>query len=221
MIPMIGRLKAKKGFTIIELIVVVAIIGILIAMVVPAIMYDNRPAKGKVLAKNAFYTVQDAMTSLKSSSPKALDNCQTLFDEENSFVVFYANISAAGTISESGVLKNRTKVKFADVPTQFSISNADQKTDFNKMMSKVQTAIQEYTESLDSMTGTLFIAVDSGFRVQMAYWTEITTEGTIAKSSTISVRSDDMYTIGGMDYYFVSFPAEYSMSGKAVFKYWT
>ena len=38
MISKVARLRAKKGFTLIEAVVVIAIIGILVAMIIPSLI---------------------------------------------------------------------------------------------------------------------------------------------------------------------------------------
>ena len=69
MIQRINRLRAKKGFTMIELVVIMLIIGVLSAIIVSAMTYDSKPTKGKAMAKDMFYAVQDAMSSLKITNP--------------------------------------------------------------------------------------------------------------------------------------------------------
>ena len=71
MIGFVNRIRSKKGFTIIELVVVMAIIGVILAMVLPNIMASDRPAKGNALAKDFFYKAQDTMSISKIANPKA------------------------------------------------------------------------------------------------------------------------------------------------------
>ena len=72
MISGIARLRAKKGFTIIELIVVIAIIGILTSIIVAAMSYDTKPTKGKGVAKDFYYVAQDVYSVSKIANPSAI-----------------------------------------------------------------------------------------------------------------------------------------------------
>ena len=52
-----------KGFTLTELMVALAVIGILVAVVTPAIV-KNRPNKNKMMVKKSFYTVEQVVNSM-------------------------------------------------------------------------------------------------------------------------------------------------------------
>lgn len=53
----------KKGFTLTELMVALAVIGILVAVVTPAIM-KTRPNKNKMMVKKTFYPTEQIVSSL-------------------------------------------------------------------------------------------------------------------------------------------------------------
>ena len=60
-----GRIfmKKLKGFTLTELMVAMGVIGILVAVVTPAIM-KTRPNKNKMMIKKSFYTAEQIVSTL-------------------------------------------------------------------------------------------------------------------------------------------------------------
>lgn len=64
MIKMIQKLKNKKGFTLVELIVVIAIIAILTAVIVPLV--------GRYAANATYTTLQDAAKTVSSTANTVL-----------------------------------------------------------------------------------------------------------------------------------------------------
>ena len=56
-------MKKFKGFTLSELMVAMAIIGVLVAVVTPAIM-KNRPNKNKMMVKKSFYATEQIVNNL-------------------------------------------------------------------------------------------------------------------------------------------------------------
>lgn len=56
-------MKRFKGFTLAELMVALAVIGIIVAVVTPAIV-KTRPNKNKMMVKKTYYTVENIVSSL-------------------------------------------------------------------------------------------------------------------------------------------------------------
>ena len=79
----------KKGFTLIELIVVIAIIGVLAAILVPAMLGYVR--KSKVSGAN----------SAANTIQKAINTALTELDEEGTDIGVYHTVSGKGTLSLS------------------------------------------------------------------------------------------------------------------------
>ena len=70
-------MRRFKGFTLTELMVALAVIGILVAVVTPAIM-KNRPNKNKMMVKKSFYTAEQIVSTLindESLYPDMRDFC--------------------------------------------------------------------------------------------------------------------------------------------------
>ena len=113
---MFKKLKEKKGFTLVELIVVLVILAILAALLIPALTGDIDKAKNKSVIAETRQTVMAA---------------QTLYDED------YAKVKTGGTVSfgsEDGDKKIAlaTVAKLAEVDTANVISIAVDK-DKNKI----------------------------------------------------------------------------------------
>jgi len=201
------RSQGRKGFTMIELIVVIAIVGILTALVVPALTHDNRPARGKSLAKDMFYVTQDAMTDLKSvSSGGVLPSGDT---------IFYADMDIQGRITACGVF----------VPT----SMVDPKEDFNdaahtlgdtiehrRLYDKLDSVFKKNLTGAEGMQGCLIAVVDYDYRVREAYWVEedaATNAGDLLNTATGRTFVDDDKLTSG--YLCTAFPTKYSSAAGA------
>lgn len=181
MVHKIARLRAKKGFTLIEMIVVIIIIGVLTAMIVPSLTYDQKPALGKALAKDVYYNAQDVLSTIEITNPSAIPSTGG-----KSFVVFYAALDNQGQVIKGGsgvanpVVGSAGKVHTAAVSTtSFDTLIADaSKTDAQKKMySKMQTALEKYTTQKEGMEGTIYIVTDETYRVLATYWLNVDANG--------------------------------------------
>jgi len=203
MISRLARLRAKKGFTMIEIIVVIAIIGILMAMVVPVITYDNRPTVGKGVAKDVFYKAQDVLADVEVAFPEAIASGKN--------VIFYAQINSAGNVIESGTaVKSGTGASRSVTPTAFA-ANIVPTDDASSMNKKMQTMFNLYVTKTDGMQGTVYVVVDDNYRVRAAYWTdaEPTESGMVFSDSKDYVLSNG--------YYCCSYPVSLSKAGDDMF----
>lgn len=89
----------------IELVVVMLIIGVLSAIIVSAMTYDSKPTKGKAMAKDMFYAVQDAMSSLKITDPdliKDLAGIDAVTGHAKDLIV-YCQVDDSGDISSTSL----------------------------------------------------------------------------------------------------------------------
>lgn len=82
-----GRILMRrlKGFTMTELMIALAVIGILVAVVTPAIM-KTRPNQNKMMIKKSFYTVENIVSNLINDErlyPDMRDFCYLEDDDED------------------------------------------------------------------------------------------------------------------------------------------
>ena len=204
MISRLARLRAKKGFTLIEIIVVVGIIAILAAMIVPAMAYDNRPTQGKGLAKELFYRTQDVLSSVEESNPDAITG--------TSEVIFYAKLLQSGELDVKidpttkkvtdpgcGRISGGTMVPFPVTVTGLTDSDALDRT--------MKTMFEQKLTRFDGMAGIIYIVVDSDYRSVGAFWSDDPDPADLIGSSL----TDDCVTSSG--YYCCSYPVRFTRPG--------
>ena len=126
-------MKKFRGFTLSELMVALAVIGILVAIVTPAI-FKNRPNKNKMMVKKSFYIVEQVVSTMINDDnmyPDMRSNCGSNYTEETSGVtvtddkkcywgfddtrkVNYEGEDASGTDKFYKLFKNRINYKSED-----------------------------------------------------------------------------------------------------------
>lgn len=181
MIKKINSLRRKKGFTIIELIVVIGIIGILTTIIVATMSYDARPSVGKGLAKDLYYVCQDAITNVKVAHSKA-------FADFSGTTVpgVYVQLKSDGQIAEiqtikvtasMGSLSASVEYEGAlDVDKPLAVESnpkgdaAIKANDIKAYKNTIAHAISEYIATKDCYEGTYYVLFDKDYRVTKAYW---------------------------------------------------
>lgn len=88
-------MKRFKGFTMTELMVALAVIGIIVAVVTPAIM-KTRPNKNKMMIKKTFYTTEQIVSTLINDARLYPDMRELCYVEDNSFTEDSDNYCAWG-----------------------------------------------------------------------------------------------------------------------------
>ncbi|MGN0577496.1 MAG: competence type IV pilus major pilin ComGC [Ruminiclostridium sp.] len=216
MLSFFNRMKSKKGFTLIEMIVVLAIIGVLIAMVLPALTSSNKDKIGAGLAKDFFYRVQDVMCDVKISDKDAFSGSTFSGDSE---VVFYADIDVQGTVTETGILRNTNNTNpILKLTAPYVRSNTSVYDEaFLKAFNKFSDSAEKYVTQQNEMIGTLYAVVDKNFAVQAAYWCDMSgAEMTSATTTELTLEDDNILFSG---YYCCAYPTQLSIAGKEMYKY--
>ncbi len=166
MISAHARLRAKKGFTLIEMIVVIAIIGILTAMIIPSLTYDQKPSLGKALAKDVYYTAQDVLSTVEITNPDAISS---------GFVCFYAELDSFGQVMKghTGVFDPSESNKANAYTTFDDLLSGTLTPETKKMYEKMGSALEKYVTDKDGMKGFVYIVSDDDYRVRAVYWLNV------------------------------------------------
>ena len=156
MISRIARLRAKKGFTIVELIVVIAIITILLAMVIPMVYYDTKPAVARSMAKEFYYKVQEVLTDCKAINAPIPAN----------YTCYFADLDEKGEVVKVGSFT--VDVYTMENETVYAANTTD------VIGGKMREMMYNYLTSdlTRDMTGRLIAACDTKYRVCGTYWVE-------------------------------------------------
>ena len=113
-------MKIFKGFTLSELMVALAVIGIIVAIVTPAIM-KTRPNKNKMMVKKSFYTVEQIVSTLvndESVYPDMRETCEAgnncYFGFDDTRAAYYEGEEYKGPWKFAALFKSRLNVKSPD-----------------------------------------------------------------------------------------------------------
>lgn len=209
---LIRKLKNRKGFTLVELIIVIAIIGVLLAMIVPSLMSSNKDTQGKGFAKEFFYKTQDFMSRQKLVEDSTNPTLAPVLSDGH--VILYARFSRGGDLKETGIVEyqNGGNYSASDLTLRSAI-NASY-TGFTALMSKFESEVKSYVSSTD-YDCTFYALVDSNYRVQAAYWTDGSWSDLVSGNGALSYTDD---CISG-DYYSCAYPVERCMAGRKMFVY--
>ncbi len=206
----IRLLKQKKGFTLIELIVVITIIAILLALILPSMLSSDKPTAGKSYAKDYFYRVQSYLSrKALSNRPYASGN-----------MILCVSMDRTGTVTDVALIPESTDHKYA---AGAFITDFDDLTEFESAFGAtdapgVQMLCQGFEEDIRGSISSVaydgtFFALVRGYRVDAAYWSD--GEWTdLASGGEIEYSDENILESG---YYCVSYPTEYCMGTRDVF----
>lgn len=223
---MLRYLRSKKGFTMIELVVVIAIIGILAAIIVPMMAGAGRPQEADTRAESFYYALQNVFIDYKADNPDSAPGYYTLadgtkLDDETQYFMVYAEANSQGAVTSGAdeeLPGNFTDISVAMTPSGVTPSAAytayqtgiSDPMLLNKLNAK--TSGEEY--------GYYCALVDSECRVLVTYWCrepfdDVFGDYNSEYGSPSTVIFTDYNYIG--DYCVGSFPNAYSVKSKTVF----
>ena len=223
MLKKLARLRAKKGFTLIEMIVVISIIGILTSIVIASLSYDNRPTLGRGIAKDLYYVAQDALSTAKIATPNAIPSGDKIcyFAEVNSsgnvdFEKEDGTKGLIGTITFGAAVPNPDGTVSISAtatsidPTKVITHDGTAADDKNALDQRMYNSFKTYLSGADNMSGTLYVMADDHYRVTVAYWSD----------APVALGGDTSFTENyrlGNGYFCCSYPVEHSLAGKSMF----
>ncbi len=161
----IQQLKAKKGFTLVELIIVIAIIAVLLAISVPALLTSDRPTAGKGYAKDFYFAAQTYMSRKHLSGEGTLSDDHIVSSAGDS-IILYAEVLGG----EKGRITSATcgiAVPGSGQTALASITDTNQQSFLEGFMRLMNDRLTE-----TSYDGTFYVVVDDHYRVSAAYWTD-------------------------------------------------
>lgn len=162
--------KLNKGFTLIELVVVIAIVGVMSAILVPlGIAIFGTNDESNTYAKNFYYAAQDVMTDIKldDGATPTIPSSQTclIYFQMNADGAIVGDVSARYDATETALAGSST----SGAPLSDTIKDT-MKTRFSQLMKH------------NEKNGYYYAVVDDHYRVTAAYWSDGDFDSLKAKS---------------------------------------
>lgn len=222
------QLRDKKGFTLVELIVVLAMIGVLTAIILPMSLNAGRPQEAQAKAKSFYFGAQRILIQYRADAPDKDSGYFTYEYGADTVTIGKGDYLYLVAKAEQG--KGFTEIRLSKLPAPSEDVAANTAQGYKEM--KTYALMDESstdhklldsfnTFSTDDDDGYYFALVDDQCRVVMTYWCETEIDD-ISKSTDTSaaytkttIQPTDNYYVDG--YLIGAYPERYSMLGYTMF----
>lgn len=211
MLAYLLRAKNKKGFTILELVVVLAMIGILVAITVPLMSDTGNKSQAQSYAKNFYFAAQDTFIQYKSendfSSPTAIT--------EGFYPVNGAYATAGGVgVDETFlfVVGTSSKTGLTDVSVGLGTNYKCLKTGAVSDSALCDSLNSHLDESME--VGFFYAVIDSQCRVVSSFWTRANVTELSDNYADTAIYYTDMDYVG--EFLVGSYPLDIAVAGQKV-----
>lgn len=222
------QLKNKKGFTLVELIVVLAMIGVLTAIILPLSMNAGKPQAAVAKAKSFYFGSQRILIQYRADSPEL----QTGYLSYKKGAMTYTINTGDYMYICAKAEKNNgfTELKLAKLSAPADGTTANPATGYTQFQFAAEITASSTDHSLldklntfstDDDEGYYYALVDDQCKVIMTYWCETFIDDISKSTDTASTYSKttifptDNYYVDG--YLFGAYPERYSMLGYTMF----
>ena len=224
------QLKNKKGFTMVELIIVIGIIGILTAIILPASLNAGKPQEAMSKAKSFYFGAQRIMIQYRAESPEK-DTGYFAYDY-NTGTVTIGNNDYLYIVAKAEKGKGFTEIRLSDLqsPDGVAVSNTAQGYVRMQTYALINSSSANHklldsfnTFSTDDDYGYYYALVDDQCKVVMTYWTGYDDIAELSKSTDSSPEFTKTTISTTSDYYVDSFilgayPERYAFDDMILFK---
>ena len=204
------QLKNKKGFTLVELIVVLAMIGVLTAIILPLSMNAGKPQAAVAKAKSFYFGSQRILIQYRADSPELQTGYLSYKKGAMTYTINTGDYMYICAKAEKNNGFTELKLAKLSAPADGTASSTD-----HSLLDKLNTF------STDDDEGYYYALVDDQCKVIMTYWCETFIDDISKSTDTASTYSKttifptDNYYVDG--YLFGAYPERYSMLGYTMF----